>query len=91
MVVIIFFHEHEAGWILQQTIIDSFCLWRTRLVVKWRHLVVTFSVEEFSSILQLKSFSLQCSELALLKLDTNLPFLTASNYLVRSKFENLSC
>ena len=43
--------------------IDSFCLYRTRHVVKWRHLVVTFSVEEFSSISQIKSFLLQCSEL----------------------------
>ena len=49
--------------------------------------MVTFSIEEFSSISQIKSFLLQCSELAQLKLDTNLPYLTASNYLVRSKFE----
>ena len=55
------------------------CLQRTRLVVKWRHLVITFSVEEFYSISQIKSFLLQCSELAQLKLGTNLPYLTASN------------
>ena len=67
--------------------IDSFCLQRTRLVVQWRNLVVTFSVESFSSILQIKSFLLQCSELAQLKLDTNLHYLTASDDLVRSKFE----
>ena len=35
-------------------VIDSFCLQRTRLVVKWRHLVVTFSVEQFSNISQIK-------------------------------------
>ena len=49
--------------------------------------MVTFSVEEFSSISQIKSFLLQYNELAKLKLDTNLPYFTASNYLVRSKFE----
>ena len=48
--------------------------------------MVTFSVEEFSSISQIKSFLLQCSELGKFKLDTNLPYLTASNYFVRSKF-----
>ena len=67
--------------------IDSFCLQRTRLIIQQRHLVVTFSVEEFSSISQIKSFLLQCIELVQLKLDTNLHYLTASNYLVRSKFE----
>ena len=45
-----------------------------------------FFVEEFSSISQIKSVLLQSSELAYLKLDTNLPYLTASNYLLRSKF-----
>ena len=48
--------------------------------------MVTFYVEEFSSISQIKSFLVQCSELAYLMLDTNLPYLTTSNYLVRSKF-----
>ena len=38
--------------------IDSFCLLRTRLIVHWRHLVITFSVEEFSSISQIKGFLL---------------------------------
>ena len=32
------------------TYIDSFCFYRARLIVKWRHLVVTFPLEEFSSI-----------------------------------------
>ena len=35
-----------------------------RLIVKWRHLVVTFSIEEFSIISENKSFLLQCSDLA---------------------------
>ena len=50
--------------------------------------MVTFSVRVFPRILQIKSILLQCRELAQLKLDTNLHYLTASNYLVRSKFEN---
>ena len=49
--------------------------------------MVTFSIEEFSSISQTKRFLILCSELAYLKLDTNLHYQTASNYLVRSKFE----
>ena len=60
------------SWILQNATDDSHdisdyvqvndvvivlpCLKRTRLVVKWRHLVVTFSVEELFSIAQIKSF-----------------------------------
>ena len=44
--------------------------------------MVTFSIEEFPSILQIKSFSSMQ-----LKLDTNLPYLNAINYLERSKFE----
>ena len=43
---------------------DSFCLSRPILIVMYRHLVVTFSIEEFSSLSQIKSFLLQCSELA---------------------------
>ena len=43
--------------------------------------MVTFSIEEFSSISQIKTFSLQCNELA-----SNLPYLIVSNYLVMSKF-----
>ena len=45
----------------------------------------TLSVE-FSSISQIKSFLVQSSELAELKFDNNLPYLTASCYLVRSHF-----
>ena len=40
----------NGSWLLMPTSIDCFCLYRTRLEVKWRHLVVTLSVEEFSSI-----------------------------------------
>ena len=47
-------------------------------LIKWRHLVVTFSIEEFSSISHIKSLLLQCNELARLKLDTNLPYLTVA-------------
>ena len=45
--------------------------------------MVTFSVKEFSSISQINNFLLQCSEL---KLDTNLPYLTANNLLKRGNF-----
>ena len=38
---------------MEQLQLLKLCLKRNRLVVKWRHLVVTFSVEEFSSIAQL--------------------------------------
>ena len=65
--------------------VDSFCLYITILIVKWRHLVVTFSVGEFSSISLIKSFLLHSNVLAYLKLDSNLSYMTASNYLVRSK------
>ena len=39
-----------------------------------------------TSGVQIKRSLLQCSELAKLKLDTNLYYLTASNYVARSKF-----
>ena len=46
------------------SILDSFCLNRTWLIVKWRHLVVTFSLEELSSNLQVQRFILHYNELA---------------------------
>ena len=49
-------------WSETTVFLDRFCLKRTRLVVKWRHLVVTFSIKEFSSISQIKCFLLQCSD-----------------------------
>ena len=65
---------------------DNFSLQRTRHVVKQRHLVVTFPIKEFFSIAFIKSVFLHCNELAQLKLDTNQPNITASNFLVRSNF-----
>ena len=56
--------EIDTGYFNPINTIDSFCLHRPRLVVKWRHLVVTFCVEEFSSVSQIKYFLLQYSELA---------------------------
>ena len=45
----------------QRTSLDmeSLCLYKTRLVLMWRHLEVTFSLEEFDSISLIKSFMLQ--------------------------------
>ena len=46
----------KLGWEWRSRVKNSFCLHRTRLKVKWRLLVVTFSIEEFSGISQIKRF-----------------------------------
>lgn len=83
-----FFHKYQKIWRINYCI-DSFCFYRTWVVVRWRHLVVTSSIEEFFCNSWIWKFLHQCNQIAQLKLDTNLSHLTTNNYLVSPVVSNI--
>ena len=68
---------------------DSFCKYRTRLILRWRHLEVTFPIVRFLKHFINKKFfsSNQLNSQIYVRLSSHL---TRTNYLVRSKFFALS-